>query len=128
MKKSELVIDEKIAVSLRSYYWDMLKKTDNYQQELSRAYVERKERSGINFRVFGKTLAIEDMLETQNFFLSKKPPNCQAELMFLLHEKDNLGGIKMILEGLEGFLRKLPGVKLPDSRPAAMDEMMRIKE
>ncbi|PJA87218.1 MAG: hypothetical protein CO141_00555 [Candidatus Moranbacteria bacterium CG_4_9_14_3_um_filter_42_9] len=126
MKKNELVIDEKSSIELRNYYWDMLKLVKKYEKEFPRAYQESRERGGANFSVFGKTTTLDIMMDSLIFFIEKRPPNWQAELMFLLHEKENLGDIKMILEGLEKFLQKLPGVKLPESRPKIMDDLLNI--
>ena len=126
MKKNELVIDEKSSIELRNYYWDMLKLVKKYEKEFPRAYQESRERGGANFSVFGKTTTLDIMMDSLIFFIEKRTPNWQAELMFLLHEKENLGDIKMILEGLEKFLQKLPGVKLPESRPKIMDDLLNI--
>lgn len=126
MKKSQFVIDEKIAASLMGYYLAMAKLVMGYRQELVRSSAHRRERRGINFSVFGKALTPEDMLDVQNTFLDKMPADCQAELMFLLHERESNGGIKFVMCGLEDFLKKLPGAKLPEPRPAAMDDLMRI--
>ncbi|HEX7586434.1 MAG TPA: hypothetical protein VF390_02270 [Patescibacteria group bacterium] len=125
MKKNEFVIDEEVDVSLVAYYGAMRRLADNhYPAEFARARKEQRERGGANFLVFGRSVALLEMLDGLIFFANQRPLDCRLELKIYLHERGRIKEIKYILKTLEDFLRELPGAKLPESRPKAMKELM----
>lgn len=127
MKKIDFVIDEESDVGLFAYYRAMRKLVEEkYPAEFARARSEQQGRNGSNFSVFGKRVALLEMVDGLILFVNQQPLDCQHELKVYLHEKENIKEVKYILGTLEGFLRKLPGTKLPEPRPAAMDDLMRI--
>ncbi|MEK7598782.1 MAG: hypothetical protein AAB487_03530 [Patescibacteria group bacterium] len=122
--KNEFVIDDKVERNLMTYYQAMLKLVEkDYPREFARANQHRHERSGINFSVFGKNVTQGEMLDGLIIFVSQKPQDYQQELRTCLYEKWNIKEIKHVLRTLEDFLRKLPGAKLPEPRPEAMEKL-----
>lgn len=139
MTEGEFSIDDKRAEELRAHYELLQRKVDAYQGELSRAFAEWRIKRGDMkqahgggppedplFCVYGESLALDKMADMQDYFLKNRPENKRVELMFLLHEKEEIKKIRDIMKEVEDFLRLLPGASIP-GRPADMKELMKIR-